>query len=159
MAKNELSPEADTAPATPAAVAAVPEPAAAVVQTPDAATAPVPSMAVAATSVPAVAHTHTPDAATTERERCMGILQLPEANGRSGLALALANNPRISVDEAKLLLNAASTDTEVHAADKTALQLLASEHGEPLGQDVGCDDVSAEQQAMNALAASYSRID
>ena len=100
-----------------------------------------------------------PEAATAERERCMGILQLPEAKDRSQLAMALANNPKISVEEAKQLLNASASESTLQPVEATALQLLASEHGQPLSQNVGGDGESDEQKTITQLASSYSRID
>lgn len=35
---------------------------------------------------------------------------------------------------------------------------LASEHGEPLGDDVGSGGVTEEQKNIKALASSYTRI-
>lgn len=97
------------------------------------------------------------DPATQERERCMGILGLEESKGRESLAHQLANNPKITVEEAKTIL--ASVPVSSAAQSSTALQTLAAEHGDPLGQDVGSGDLTDEQQHINALAASYARID
>ncbi|EKO3667252.1 S49 family peptidase [Vibrio metschnikovii] len=96
------------------------------------------------------------DAAQQERERCMGILQLPEAEGRQELAFKLASNPKFSVEEAKDLLASVPASASSNAA---ALQALASEHGQPLAASTGSDEVSPEQANINALAASYSKTD
>ncbi|MEJ2766972.1 S49 family peptidase [Photobacterium sp. MCCC 1A19761] len=98
-----------------------------------------------------------PDPATQERERCMGILGLEESKGREALAHQLANNPKISVEDAKAFLSAAPVSAV--SQNDAALQTLSAEHGDPLGQDVSSGDVTDEQQNINALAASYTRID
>ncbi|UTV28992.1 S49 family peptidase [Photobacterium atrarenae] len=98
-----------------------------------------------------------PDPATQERERCMGILGLEESKGREALAHQLANNPKISVEDAKAFLSAAPVSAV--SQNNAALQTLSAEHGDPLGQDVSSGDVTDEQQNINALAASYTRID
>ncbi|KLV08637.1 S49 family peptidase [Photobacterium ganghwense] len=98
-----------------------------------------------------------PDPATAERERCMGILGLEESKGREALAHQLASNPKISVEEAKAFL--ASAPKSAVSQNDAALQVLAQDHGQPLGQDVNSADVSEEQQNINSLAASYTRID
>ncbi|WP_165311044.1 S49 family peptidase [Vibrio ziniensis] len=98
----------------------------------------------------------TVDAAQAERERCMGILQLPEAEGRSDLAMSLANNPKITVDDAKGILAAAGKSTP--QANAAALAAIGNEHGSALGQDVGTGSASEEQKNISRLAASYQRI-
>ena len=96
------------------------------------------------------------DAAQQERERCMGILQLPEAEGRQELAFKLASNPKFSIEEAKDLLASVPASASSNVA---ALQALASEHGQPLAASACSDEVSPEQANINALAAAYSKTD
>jgi len=96
------------------------------------------------------------DPTTKERERCMGIIGLEEAKGREALAQQLASNPKLSVDEAKVLL--ASVPVSATAKNESALMVLAAEHGDPLGDDVGSGDVTEEQKNIKALASSYTRI-
>lgn len=116
--------------------------------------APTPEPAAAAASSEA---TSASDPATQERERCMGIMMLEESKGREALANRLANNPKISVEEARDILASAPVATAHDTG--SALQTLAAEHGDPLGQDVSSADVTEEQQHINALASSYNRID
>ncbi|MBY7931781.1 S49 family peptidase [Vibrio fluvialis] len=97
------------------------------------------------------------NAAQAERDRCMGILALPEAEGRQEMAMHLASKTSLSVDEAKNLLAAAPQGTK--DANAAALAALSSEHGELLGQDVSTGSASEEQKNISRLAASFQRID
>ncbi|HFQ5115494.1 TPA: S49 family peptidase [Vibrio vulnificus] len=121
---------------------------------PSAARAAAPSAAQAATPEPTAPSV---DAAQAERERCMGILALPEAEGRQEMAMHLASKTSLSVDEAKNLLAAAPQGTK--DANAAALAALSSEHGELLGQDVSTGSASEEQKNISRLAASFQRID
>ncbi|MGR3238521.1 S49 family peptidase [Vibrio vulnificus] len=113
-----------------------------------------PSAAMAAASEPVMASA---DAAKAERERCMGILALPEAEGRQELAMQLASSTSLSVEEAKGILAAAGKTTP--DANAAALAALGAEHGEMLGQDVSTGSASEEQKNISRLASSFSRID
>lgn len=97
------------------------------------------------------------DAAKAERNRCMGILALPEAKGREELAMKLASDTNLSVEEAKGILAAAGKTTP--DANAAALAALGAEHGEMLGQDVSTGSASEEQKNISRLASSFSRID
>ncbi|AUL97487.1 S49 family peptidase [Vibrio vulnificus] len=97
------------------------------------------------------------DAAQAERNRCMGILALPEAKGRQELAMQLASGTNLSVEEAKGILAAAGKTTP--DANSAALAALGAEHGEMLGQDVSTGSASEEQKNISRLASSFSRID
>lgn len=111
----------------------------------------------AAESAPAESQDAQANAAQAERDRCMGILALPEAEGRQEMAMHLASKTSLSVDEAKNLLAAAPQGTK--DANATALAALSAEHGELLGQDVSTGSASEEQKNISRLAASFQRID
>ncbi|HAS6109567.1 TPA: capsid protein [Vibrio vulnificus] len=116
----------------------------------------VPSAALAASPEPdpVVASA---DAAKAERERCMGILALPEAEGRQELAMQLASGTSLSVEEAKNILAVVGKSTP--DANAAALAAIGAEHGEMLGQDVSSGSASEEQKNISRLASSFSRID
>lgn len=97
------------------------------------------------------------NAANQERERCMGIMALPEAQSNPALAMELAKNANISVDMAKNLLAVAGPGAST--GNNAALAAIGAEHGDPLAQDVGTGAASEEQKNASRLAASYSRID
>ncbi|ENO1788088.1 S49 family peptidase [Vibrio vulnificus] len=116
----------------------------------------VPSAALAASPEPEPVVVST-DAAKAERERCMGILALPEAEGRQELAMQLASGTSLSVEEAKNILAVAGKSTP--DANAAALAAIGAEHGEMLGQDVSSGSASEEQKNISRLASSFSRID
>ncbi|MCD1245836.1 S49 family peptidase [Vibrio cholerae] len=139
-----------TSAAQPSATAPAPQPAASVPAN-DAASAPTQAPAQSASQE------DSDTAAKAERARCMGILALPEAEGRRDLAMHLASNTSFSVEEAKGVLAVAPQATNDN--NTAALAALGAEHGELLGQDVGTGEASEEQKNISRLAASYQRID
>ncbi|HDI3289770.1 TPA: S49 family peptidase [Vibrio cholerae] len=139
-----------TSAAQPSATAPAPQPAASVPAN-DAASAPTQAPAQSASQE------DSDTAAKAERARCMGILALPEAEGRRELAMHLASNTSFSVEEAKGVLAVAPQATNDN--NTAALAALGAEHGELLGQDVGTGEASEEQKNISRLAASYQRID
>lgn len=139
-----------TSAAQPSATAPAPQPAASVPAN-DAASAPTQAPAQSASQE------DSDTAAKAERARCMGILALPEAEGRRELAMHLASNTSFSVEEAKGVLAVAPQATNDN--NTAALAALGAEHGELLGQDVSTGEASEEQKNISRLAASYQRID
>ncbi|EJS1626291.1 S49 family peptidase [Vibrio cholerae] len=139
-----------TSAAQPSATAPAPQPAASVPAN-DAASAPTQAPAQSASQE------DSDTAAKAERARCMGILALPEAEGRRELAMHLASNTSFSVEEAKGVLAVAPQATNDN--NTAALAALGAEHGALLGQDVGTGEASEEQKNISRLAASYQRID
>lgn len=87
----------------------------------------------------------------------MGILALPEAEGRQELAMQLASGTSLSVEEAKNILAVVGKSTP--DANAAALAAIGAEHGEMLGQDVSSGSASEEQKNISRLASSFSRID
>lgn len=136
--------------AQPSATAPAPQPAA---------SAPANDAAPAPTQAPAqsASQEDSDTAAKAERARCMGILALPEAEGRRELAMHLASNTSFSVEEAKGVLAVAPQATNDN--NTAALAALGAEHGELLGQDVSTGEASEEQKNISRLAAAYQRID
>lgn len=92
------------------------------------------------------------DAVGAERDRIMGILGLPEAQGRESLANKLASNPAITVDAAKDILEAAPESAA--SRDDAALEALASQHGESLTSEVGSDDTDPDASAVAMLVSN-----
>ncbi|MEG7535425.1 S49 family peptidase [Vibrio cholerae] len=139
-----------TSAAQPSATAPAPQPAASVPAN-DAASAPTQAPAQSASQE------DSDTAAKAERARCMGILALPEAEGRRELAMHLASNTSFSVEEAKGVLAVAPQATNDN--NTAVLAALGAEHGALLGQDVGTGEASEEQKNISRLVASYQRID
>ncbi|MDO6707929.1 S49 family peptidase [Photobacterium sp. 1_MG-2023] len=93
-------------------------------------------------------------ALTGERQRVLGILGLEEAKGREALANQLAAMPSMSVDAAKTLL--ASVPAAVAEEETTALDALATQHGESLTTDVSDDtEMSDDDKAVGSLLSAF----
>ncbi len=102
-----------------------------------------------ASSPSADASTSDKSAVDAERDRVMGIIGLPEAQGREALAHKLAGNPAIDVDTAKDLLAASPAAAAI--ADSKALAALGAEHGETLGEDVSDNTNDKDADAIALL--------
>ena len=77
------------------------------------------------------------EAAAQENQRVMGILGCPEAGGQSVLAQTLAATQGMSVEQAKLILAAASPQATVSEADRI----------------MSCDEAAGREELAKALAA------
>ncbi|GAB6263913.1 S49 family peptidase [Photobacterium sp. R1] len=103
------------------------------------------------------ANTEIPDmsaAMAGERQRVLGILGLEEAKGREALANQLAAMPSMSVEEAKGLL--AVAPPAVAEENNSALDALATQHGEALDPDASTDnDLGDDAKAVASLLTAY----